>query len=422
MFYDVAMNFVIGTILMVAGAIMLCIPNRVFTWILVVSILFLFANGVTLFIRFFKNKKNKDFFFSILSFAFMFFLMNFRYIPQWILRVNFGGYCILCGSACFIQLVIDKINHFKGKFFNFVFTIIYILFGFYLLLNPNFHTDLLMQAFGIYFMILGLRYLGDGYVGINPLTKYKWKRKVRITLPAFLCALVPDAALASINRYLEEGKPEDLNTYKMEDSVRLKVIVHVGPKGFQKVGHICFSYDNIVYSYGNYDSDSFRLNQTIGDGIFFTVPLEKYIPNMISAENNSIFEYGILTTPKQNAFIEKEIEKIRLNGYRWYTKIEKEDGYDHFSKYEMDYPSRLHYRTGAKLYKVKSGKFHIYWALGDNCASFTDLVLRTLGADVLSIRGIISPGTYLDWLQKEYLKKNSPIVSRCIYTKETVEQ
>lgn len=43
MFYDVAMNFVIGTILMVAGAIMLCIPNRVFTWILVVSILFLFA-------------------------------------------------------------------------------------------------------------------------------------------------------------------------------------------------------------------------------------------------------------------------------------------------------------------------------------------------------------------------------------------
>ncbi len=68
--------------------------------------------------------------------------------------------------------------------------------------------------------------------------------------------------------------------------------------------------------------------------------------------------------------MKKEIEKIRQNGYRWYTKIEKEDGYDRFSEYEMDYPSRLHYRTGAKLYKVKSGKFHIYWALGDNCASF----------------------------------------------------
>ena len=188
MFYDVAMNFVIGTILMIAGAVMVWIPNRVFTMILRASILFLFVNGATLFIRFIKNKKNKDFFFSILSIAFMFFLMNFRYIPQWILRVNFGGYCILCGTACFIQLVIDKINHLKGKFFNFVFTIIYILFGFYLLLNPDFHTNLLMQAFGIYFMILGSRYLSDGCEGINPLMKYKWKRKVRITLPAFLCA------------------------------------------------------------------------------------------------------------------------------------------------------------------------------------------------------------------------------------------
>lgn len=116
MFYDVAMNFVIGTILMIAGAVMVWIPNRVFTMILRASILFLFVNGATLFIRFIKNKKNKDFFFSILSIAFMFFLMNFRYIPQWILRVNFGGYCILCGTACFIQLVIDKINHLRVSF------------------------------------------------------------------------------------------------------------------------------------------------------------------------------------------------------------------------------------------------------------------------------------------------------------------
>lgn len=65
-------------------------------------------------------------------------------------------------------------------------------------------------------------------------------------------------------------------------------MVHVGPNGIQKVGHITFSYKGIVYSYGNYDEESFRLNQTIGDGVFFTVPFEYYIPNMMSAENNSI--------------------------------------------------------------------------------------------------------------------------------------
>lgn len=61
MFYDVAMNFVIGTILMVAGAIMIWIPNRIFTGILIASIVFLCVNGVVLFIRFIKNKMNKDF-------------------------------------------------------------------------------------------------------------------------------------------------------------------------------------------------------------------------------------------------------------------------------------------------------------------------------------------------------------------------
>ena len=48
MFYDVAMNFVIGTLLIIAGAIMVWIPNRVFAWILSVSILFLLINGCVL--------------------------------------------------------------------------------------------------------------------------------------------------------------------------------------------------------------------------------------------------------------------------------------------------------------------------------------------------------------------------------------
>ena len=149
MFYDVAMNFVIGTILMVAGAIMIWIPNRIFTGILITSIVFLCVNGVVLFIRFVKNKMNKDFFFSILSFAFMFFLMNFRYLPQWMLRVNFGGYCILCGFACFVQLVINQINHIKGNFFNFVFSSVYIFFVYFLLLFLSFPLSLI-AAFSLF--------------------------------------------------------------------------------------------------------------------------------------------------------------------------------------------------------------------------------------------------------------------------------
>lgn len=420
MMSDVVLNFIIGFVLCIVGFFMIFLPNRIFHFILIASIFFSFFNGLYLFVRFIKKKEKIDLFFSIFSISFSIFLIYFKFIPRWILRTTFGAYSVLCGFACLIQSNINRINESKGFVFDFVYSIIYLFFGFYLLLNPNFRTNLLMQAFGIYFLILGSRYILDGYEGVNPVSKYKWKRKIRITLPTFVCAIVPDIALIRINRFLENGKPEDLYSFDSTDSVRLKVIVHFGRKGLQKVGHICFAFDDIVYSYGNYDSDSFRFNQTIGDGVMFTVPLEKYVPNMLEMEKNSIFEYGIHTTSKQNEVISEELNKLKKRSYRWYTRIEKEMGYDAFESYEMDYPSRLHYRTGAKFYKIKYGKFHIYWALGDNCALFSDQLLQTLGSDVLSMKGIISPGTYLDWLDKEYLKLNSPIMFRNIYIKNEV--
>ena len=59
-------------------------------------------------------------------------------------------------------------------------------------------------------------------------------------------------------------KPEDLNTYKKDEVVRLKVIVQCRAQGLSKGWAHLFAYDDIVYSYGNYDSDSFHfLYQTI---------------------------------------------------------------------------------------------------------------------------------------------------------------
>lgn len=139
----------------------------------------------------------------------------------------------------------------------------------------------------------------------------------------------------------------------------------------------------------------------------------------MEVEQNTIFEYGIALNEEQREVLEAQVQEFENNSYRWYSKIEREDGYNRFDTYKEDYPSRLHYKTGAKLYKFKQGKFKTYWALGDNCALFTDRILGCLGADILSIRGIISPGTYLEWLQNEYLKKNSPIITRTLYTLHT---
>ena len=106
MFYDVAMNFVIGTILMVAGAIMIWIPNRIFTGILIASIVFLCVNGVVLFIRFVKNKMNKDFFlFLYYPLRFMFFLNELSVsstmdLASKLWRILYSLWLCLFCSAC----------------------------------------------------------------------------------------------------------------------------------------------------------------------------------------------------------------------------------------------------------------------------------------------------------------------------------
>lgn len=409
------MNFIIGIILCLLGIFMILVPGNVFRLILNCSILFLFIHGVLILFRFIKSQKWMDFFSSLLSFLFMVYLMKHQFFPQWFLRISFGLYCVLSGLISFIQFYINFKDNLHGRIKHFVFFIAYVVFGLYLLMNEKLNIDLLLQLFGVYFIILGLYYIVDGYENINSNIKYKWKRKVHIMLPPMFCAILPDYYLNEINKYLAEGKPEDLITYDHDAKVRLKILVQMGDSGFKKIGHICFSFDDIVYSYGNYDSDSFRFNQTIGDGTFFLVDLENYIPNMLDYESNTVFEFGVYTTEKQNIAIEKEISKIMQNSSRWYCKYERDPD---FKKYESDYPSRLHYRTGAKYYKIVSGRFRKYWAMGDNCALFTDLVLGVLGADVLSVRGIITPGTYLQWLQNESYKENSPIAYRNIYTKK----
>lgn len=415
---DILSNMLLGLLAVIMGFVMLLAPDGVYALLVNLLLAVLGINSIWLVIRFFRRRNFLDILMSLLSFVIFVVLSNHQTIPLHIMQIIFGIYCILCGLASLVQLVINSLNGIDGKFLYLLFSVFYFVLGGYLI-GIDEDLSLLIRAFGFYLMILGGRFISDAFACVNPLIKYEWKRKFRITFPAILCAFFPDWALSAINRYLESGEPFELAQKDRETPHDLSVFVHVGPVGFQKVGHICFAYKGIAYSYGNYDSDSFRFNQTIGDGVFFKVPVEYYIPNAMEAEKNTIFEYGIALNDEQRKVLESKIQEFENNSYRWYCKLEREGGYDRFDRYKEDYPSRLHYKTGAKLYKFKQGKFKTYWALGDNCALFTDRILGCLGADILSIRGIISPGTYLEWLQNEYLKKNSPIITRTLYTLHT---
>ena len=70
--------------------------------------------------------------------------------------------------------------------------------------------------------------------------------------------------------------------------------------------------------------------------------------------------------------------------------------------------------TGKQKYS-KNGKYKTYYVMGSNCCYLVDDILGNSGMDILSINGIITPGTYYDYFNKELSKKNSNVVSKSIY-------
>ncbi|KXT74682.1 hypothetical protein STRDD10_00768 [Streptococcus sp. DD10] len=71
--------------------------------------------------------------------------------------------------------------------------------------------------------------------------------------------------------------------------------------------------------------------------------------------------------------------------------------------------------ANAQLYKFKTSKFKTYFVLSTNCVLLADSTIGQVGTDILNLKGFITPGTYQDYLDKEYGKPNSLVVSKTIY-------
>lgn len=399
--------------LFAVGIISLFFPKTIWEAAIYIAVIFMAFNTMRLILKGMRRKSVNHFFLAALSFVFMIVLAFNSFIPEWILRVIFGLYCLVSGLSILIQQGIYMYEEVDCPILNWVFSFGYCLIGFLLLFTPRITTADLIRFFGAYFLLLSVRYLADFMDLTNP--KYSWKRNIHVSLPTAFAALIPDWTLQRINAHFQKG--EDVETYpvKTDREPVLRAMVHIGPKGFQKVGHFSFSYKGIVYSYGNYDHDSDHIGGLLGDGVYFNVPFERYISNITKYEQNTIFEYGIQISEEQEQQLDELLAELHNSSYRWYTRIEREDGSGRFEKYEEDYGCRLHQRTGAKFYKIRKGRFKTYWALGENCVMFADLFLGKIGADVLSIRGLITPGAYFDYLQNEYEKEKSPVVSCTIH-------
>ena len=379
----------------------------------IVGILVLIFLIISLF-NFFKYLTNQDGNRSLVSCLFNLFVsIVFVMIPDislGIIPFMFAVYLLIISISNLIMYIlfwVSKSNHKFGYFFKFI---VYLIVGLPIMIRPLDNGDTFIICLSIYLILLGIRCIMDFIVNVMPVnTKNKLKRKIRITLPKIVEVIIPYSVMRDINRALEVNK--EYNYFVGSgDKSDIDVIVHTSNRGFNKAGHLDICYKGNVYSYGNYDEGSRRFREMFGDGVLFRCDdIKKYINFCIDNSKKTIFVFGVKLTREQDKRVGDKIDELMNNVYSWDYKSDK--------KYNNgdSYAARLYKKTKAKFYKFKGGKYKIYFILGSNCCYLVDDILGNSGMDILSLNGIVTPGTYYSYFNREINKKNSSIVCKNIY-------
>lgn len=247
----------------------------------------------------------------------------------------------------------------------------------------------------------------------------KIKRKIKIPIPEVFTAFIPQQLITLVNEMLEvDPEASDYNYQKSDSETDLQIILHLAKSGTATMGHIEIAFRNIVYSYGNYDMHSRSLFQAVGDGVILIVDKQKYIKYCVEKRERYLIEFGLQLTDKEKEIIEKNInELINTNTIDYYSDAQLiEQG--KISKRQLtDMSSEIYMYAGGYFKKITKGKYKKFFVLNNNCAMMVKSVLKTIGKDVIAINGILTPGAYYDYLNRQFMLKNTNVITRKIYTK-----
>lgn len=376
-------------------------------WILII-------NGLHELGVFIKRRLKGDLFNIVINVVTGVFIIVYTTIPIRLLFAIFAIYITLNGVIKFISYLNYKKDKVDRRFPVLCGATIMMLYGLALLLGRYVDANAMMIFIGGYGLFLGINYIIDGvFTAVPQQHKDSLKRRIRIPVPIFISALIPKVMMDYINERLAVEPKEKFIDDQIYSNV--EIFIHVSPDGFGTIGHCDICIDDNVISYGNYDCDSIRLCESIGDGVIFVAPRESYIPFCIEVDRKTIFSYGVRLTKKQLESIKTEIKKIFENTYRWYPRSYK-------NKDDCnDYASKLYLRTNTKFYKFNKGRFKTYFVLGSNCVKLAETIMGKAGMDIIDLNGIISPGTYQSYLEKEYQRVNGAIITKNIYNILTIK-
>lgn len=369
------------------------------------------ASGLLFFFDAFRKKRSLDLVASIVC------LLYFGWALLWwkrdadILRTLFIVYYAIIAAVFYIQTILDLKDHssdWKAELLLAFFYTCFVVFSSYRLATIS-------HMLALYFFIQACQMGLELYFFSSPYNARYYSFRDWIMLPAWFVSVFPSFVMG----HLVEKKMHDENTHfdakKSEDKPDLIVWIHTGEYGTTLYGHMTFSRDSIMYSYGDYDVAKMKWFKTMGPGIFFSVNDQIYANNCCIVEHCPLFAYGIKLTDEQKQKFEAMKDSILSQTIRWHCPMQEayfKTGHASLADFEKDYASRLWNRTCAIFRMYTKGQWAWYSLLGNNCSNYSSAMLNEIGLHIPVSKGIVSPGEFFEYFEQAYQDPDSCVISK----------
>ena len=406
----------LGLILMVTGT---WLPVTVIRLVLFLAWI---ATVVDLLLRVFKKSQSTDTLgVALVKLLVLGYLLGSNLatdVPIYILALVIGVYQIFHASINLVTYVLYRKNKIRPRFRLLLDGLVLVFLGGTSLLSSTGNSVFQLFVLGAYFFLYGVSNIRDGFLFEEEIGKNHLKRRIRISLPIVLAALIPARTLAKINKFMQENADErediHLGMVKSGKTAELEIFIHTAETSlFSAIGHVDICYQGRVISYGNYDPSSETLFGMVGDGVLYFCDRDKYIDLCKRESQKTLFGYGIDLTPEMEKAVQKKLAELKQLTIPWEPSADKIMTGD--GKEDYTYAYKIRHETDGELYKFIKSKFKSYFVLSTNCVLLADTIVGQAGTDILSPKGFIAPGTYQAYLDREFEKPNSIVVSKHVY-------
>lgn len=406
----------LGLILMVTGT---WLPVTVIRLVLFLAWI---ATVVDLLLRVFKKSQSTDTLgVALVKLLVLGYLLGSNLatdVPIYILALVIGVYQIFHATINLVTYVLYRKNKIRPRFRLLLDGLVLVFLGGTSLLSSTGNSVFQLFVLGAYFFLYGVSNIRDGFLFEEEIGKNHLKRRVRMSLPIVLAALIPASTLAKINKFMQENADErediHLGMVKSGKTAELEIFIHTAETSlFSAIGHVDICYQGRVISYGNYDPSSETLFGMVGDGVLYFCDRDKYIDLCKRESQKTLFGYGIDLTPEMEKAVQKKLAELKQLTIPWEPSADKIMTGD--GKEDYIYAYKIRHETDGELYKFIKSKFKSYFVLSTNCVLLADTIVGQAGTDILSPKGFIAPGTYQAYLDREFEKPNSIVVSKHVY-------